>query len=507
MNHLKHSLIASQLRGHIQKSRAPTLPPIRELCKQYDCAYLTMRKALHCLADEGLVKLRHGSRITVCQEAEGSSLAPGSSAEALYTELKNGLSDGTYRVGYRFPKVDYFAITNHVGRTTVHAAFQAFADNNLAHKEGKHWVAGPSKTRFTHTVSSDATATAPTILIVGARYRNLYKTFESGPFSWFAQSLHGELSRFGFQTRLVLADQDPLISSAPFGKRQIREMISGLGDFYSGALIVGTEEYFADLADWGTWFARFKRPAVYFDFNAQQPHLNRKELGAGKNYFRLSFNERELARAALNTLVRLGHARIAMPSYRESRLDWVGRRISILKREARGINPCPEITATRLLDAEWDRQFGQSDIYSFRYRFSEPLIYETHPASHEQYLEKVFRRANPRLKHLAEKTNFTAFIAPNDNFAQEYFFWFSSLGFKIPQDVSIVSFDNNLDTHLLPLSTVDFGFQRLGYQAAHLFIGDIGIKPDSNGNIISRCELIDRGSIAAPRKGLLARIE
>ena len=112
----------------------------------------------------------------------------------------------------------------------------------------------------------------------------------------------------------------------------------------------------------------------------------------------------------------------------------------------------------------------------------------------------IARRANPRLKRVAEKTNFTAFIAPNDAFAQEYFFWFSSLGIKIPEDISIVSFDNNLDTHLLPLSTVDFGFQRLGYQAAHLFIGDIGITADSGGTIISRSELIDRGSIAAPRK-------
>ena len=51
---------------------------------------------------------------------------------------------------------------------------------------------------------------------------------------------------------------------------------------------------------------------------------------------------------------------------------------------------------------------------------------------------------------------------------------------------------------LFPVSTVDYGFERLGYLAAHVFIGDIDVPCGSDGNVGGVCALMDRGSIGKP---------
>jgi DNA-binding LacI/PurR family transcriptional regulator len=72
------------------------------------------------------------------------------------------------------------------------------------------------------------------------------------------------------------------------------------------------------------------------------------------------------------------------------------------------------------------------------------------------------------------------------------------VGLSVPRDVSIISFDNSVECRNFPVSTIDFGFSRLGYRAAHVFIGDIPVKADRYGNVPGICTLVDRGSIGKP---------
>jgi DNA-binding LacI/PurR family transcriptional regulator len=88
----------------------------------------------------------------------------------------------------------------------------------------------------------------------------------------------------------------------------------------------------------------------------------------------------------------------------------------------------------------------------------------------------------------------TALAGMNDRLAQEEYFWLKLAGIAVPGRISMVSFDNIPESIAFPISTIDFGFGRLGYLAAHAFIGDIPISADRNGSVPGICTLIDRGS-------------
>jgi DNA-binding LacI/PurR family transcriptional regulator len=71
-------------------------------------------------------------------------------------------------------------------------------------------------------------------------------------------------------------------------------------------------------------------------------------------------------------------------------------------------------------------------------------------------------------------------------------------GIDVPRRLSIISFDNLAETETVPITTVDFGFQRLGYLSIHAVIGDIPVPADRNGNIAGVCSLVSRGGVGPP---------
>ena len=84
-----------------------------------------------------------------------------------------------------------------------------------------------------------------------------------------------------------------------------------------------------------------------------------------------------------------------------------------------------------------------------------------------------------------------------DRLAREYFFWFNALGVAMPKDFSLISFDNIPESVFYPITTIDFGFARLGYRAAHILIDDIPVHAGRNGVVNSVCTVVDRGSVGA----------
>jgi DNA-binding LacI/PurR family transcriptional regulator len=89
----------------------------------------------------------------------------------------------------------------------------------------------------------------------------------------------------------------------------------------------------------------------------------------------------------------------------------------------------------------------------------------------------------------------TAFLPLNDWIAANDYHWFHSVGVSIPSELSVLSFDNERRWEFLPFSSIDFGLTDLGYLAAHVFIGDIPVSCDRNGNVSAKPRLVDRGSL------------
>ncbi len=106
----------------------------------------------------------------------------------------------------------------------------------------------------------------------------------------------------------------------------------------------------------------------------------------------------------------------------------------------------------------------------------------------------------PTLLRLVRHHRVTVLIAPSDRHAPTMYRWLNESGIRVPDHVSLLSFDNHPSLALTKISSVDFGFGHLGYTAFHAFLKDVPLGIDSNGVIEARPFVVDRGSVAGLRR-------
>jgi DNA-binding LacI/PurR family transcriptional regulator len=97
----------------------------------------------------------------------------------------------------------------------------------------------------------------------------------------------------------------------------------------------------------------------------------------------------------------------------------------------------------------------------------------------------------------------TALIAPSDDTAAKAWHWLAAAGVRIPEDMSLISFDNYPTMPPPPITTIDFGFGNLGYAALHLLLGDVPVKRGRDGTVRTVPTVVRRGSVGRPRAGRL----
>ena len=99
----------------------------------------------------------------------------------------------------------------------------------------------------------------------------------------------------------------------------------------------------------------------------------------------------------------------------------------------------------------------------------------------------------------------TAIFCANDRTAWGAYQALAELGLSVPDDVSIVGFDNQdiIAGFLRPgLTTMNLPFREMGWEAVDLLLrGAADRTPDSEGrrSLLVRCDLVTRGSVAAPK--------
>ena len=92
----------------------------------------------------------------------------------------------------------------------------------------------------------------------------------------------------------------------------------------------------------------------------------------------------------------------------------------------------------------------------------------------------------------------TAFFCLNDRGAMGAYMAAQALGLRVPQDVSIIGFDNQevIAAHLRPtLTTMELPHYEMGRWGAQMLLGDRTLVP---GRHLMPCPLIERDSIAPP---------
>ncbi len=491
--------LAADLRQRADVRPGGRLESIQTLAREAGVSKATMQKALDLLREKGLVESFRGKG-TFWTPVGGPGDGPdprapqGNSLVTLSGKLRDRILDGTYRVGQALPKVGFLSAQEGVSPDTVCAAFKLLSGERLIRKHGKSWLAGGEEARGdspgpTHRTPRNAQA----ILLLVPDYPFWDKAYHDEHSAKFVQNFYLEIERMGMETQLAtVAGSDSAFFSS--GRPRIQSLIQGLGERYQGAMVIARDADPALLS----WLGRFKRPVVWLDLECLVKDMDMRSIPGGSRLFRCLKDEEAAVSMALDALQGLGHTRIGFPLLRSPEFPWMLHRLAVLKEQgaARGI----AIVESEHKETFWHPKpwLGPDDFRTWldgqrNGRGARAPLRDLIPSLTDLLdKEKSARRGGP----------VTAILAPNDYFAHQYYLWFREMGWRVPGDVTLLSFDNNHWSRPFSISSIDFGFSDLSYQVAHIFLGDIPVKPDHLHNLRSRPVLMGRdtlGTLKSPR--------
>jgi len=489
--------IAGQLSRKIADDPAYRLPPIIRLAEDFGVSYRTMWKAVGLLADEGKITRWKGRRITRCA-ANNPDTGRDTPVRRLFAKIKDRILNGSYVVGEALPKFDHLISEERVSRFTVSAVMRRLAEGLLIHKRGRQWIVGPQRRR--PSARANAGEHSPIAILLTNDEYSAYKVFSGAFFASFVNQFNTELIKHGI--RLVFMHYNPPVnpeSIMPWGLETAHACIKSCGERYCGALIA---DIFPSIDTYRPWTHALsqegKKPVVYFDTADVGSKITRENLGLKSGFFRLHFDESATVETALQALASAGHTHIAFSTFKEYR-SWSDHRYDLAVDLARRKFPGMKIDAHIHDEPFWDPS-GETDvdkIATFTKQIEEYMRGREARASvpaRRSHLKRIC--ANTPSMDALLNSGATAVMAANDRLAHLFWLWCAAAGVDIPGRLSAISFDNIPESIYFPITTVDFGFARLGYLAAHILIGDVPVACDKAGAIPAVPILVERGSVA-----------
>jgi hypothetical protein len=467
----------------------------------------TMAKAVRLLADRGIVCCTQGRKISRAGSGVSGAMPP--SRRRFYGAIRERIVSGTYRAGRALPKVNYFVLTDRVSPNTVSAVCAQLAREDLIYKAGKQWVVGAAPPKESAR-SIGIGHNSPTVLLLfnfGMDWEPFFSNLWMAPFSG---TFVTELQHYGWATRMGFlvnagARADTEGPPTPVGNSQILAFAKSLEEEYRGAVLYfGTGPY-DSAPECVRLLLGLGRPVIVWDHNDRLESFCRETVRKPPPpCFRFHFDERTGIRVALQALAAQGHRTVGLPFYVSPAASWIPGRVQMIQEIARTVTPPISVITSEQRETFWKYETGFNLAWYPRDLMSALTQGDGKPGKAVQRrpsLRSLLLANTPSLTTLLDR-GVTAIVCLNDSIAREIYLWATYAGMRIPGDISLISFDNRVDCRNFPVTTIDFGFSRLGYQAAHLLIGDIPVKADKRGNIPGPCTIMDRGSLASPGQRL-----
>lgn len=498
MRQVTYKNIAMELEKQVRANPERELPTLKVLAEEFGVARQTMWKAARFLVSKGILTAGRGHRLSVSNallSQKGLQQPKTQRAEdRFFSYLRERIVDGSYRAGEALPKRDFFTVGQGVSPSTVSLAMRRLEAEELIYKKGRSWVVG--KPWVKRGGVKHGWEKTPTVLLIAPGLSvpgGIFTSDHTGP---FYSSLGTELRRFGFRAHFVSRELAGLAQGhVPDSGKQMKEaraLVHRLGHQYSGTVIQpGTRSDI--LREWYSRLSEFYRPVIFFDSTGNLVDFSRKDVVIPRQFYRFCHSENQAVEVLFDQVRTFGHTRVGVPNILGGTVAWANDRIELMKKTAREMYP--EITLYTVNQSEtfWQftREWRLSDEYRRRYQ-GQPLnlAEQTSTSSARRYLLEQ----TPSFKYLLDR-DVSIVVGLNNAIAFEYLQWFRVAGFSVPKDISLVSFGNTPASMALPISTVDFGFERLGYLAAHKLIGDVPVNAGRTGSVSGQCSFVDRGSL------------
>jgi hypothetical protein len=349
-----------------------------------------------------------------------------------------------------------------------------------------------------------------TVLVIMDRLNAWRELCTRHPSMRFCQTFISEAEKRGVLVHQAITESTPYAERVhPSGMRTIVNRIRQMSDTFLGALIVGTRAQIPDLERWIATFARLRKPLVWFDQrNEGLPTAVPHPRGG---FTRCCFDDCMVSDVTVKVLAELEHCVVGYPlPETDMHIQHTYERLEHMSNF--------HIVSHAFPGDFWKRVFSAADVFSELRRLAlrgmphvraalSPYLTMNRGAAiralrqFSKHTRGCIVSLSPVLAPYLVEKRLTALIAPDNQWARQYYYWLKAAGVQIPHDLSLLSFGNDLESQALPISTIDYGFDTLGYSAIHAILGDIPLSRDQHRSIAARPRVINRGSLARPRTG------
>jgi DNA-binding transcriptional regulator YhcF (GntR family) len=501
---LKHEKIAQEIDTLISRGEfgSGTLPSMNELARRFSVSYLTMWHAFQELRERGVIATVHGRRSQIVLHGTIDPLPqPAYPTVALSVReyIKARIEKGVYKSRSILPKMDYFRITCSVSKQTVVTALKMLSDEGLIYKKGKHWIVGKKDPL---SAIAGGVNNSPEVMVIGEFFNVwAWHNVGSSTFREFVTSFNGEMNdcHVTIKTGFLEKAKTPLMLS---GYAELQDYASRLGNRLLGLLMITSKKHL--LPTWIDLFKPFKCPLLWFDatlIHGEQENL--RDHFSCSRLLRFHRSEIGAARVAMSHLYGHGHRRIGIPVPAISggiwTQSWVTTRTTELRRAARELDERIELFFTEQDESFWGLNSQPVDE-TWEDELSILKRIHLEQQAPKEGARSLLESQTPSLAKLIEEYRVTAIISLTDFLAREHLLWLEEAAFRVPGDISLISFDNRSFTQVLNITTIDFCHHQLGYHAAHLLLQDVPVRKGRDGNCTVAPLLVDRGSVGKPRQ-------
>lgn len=477
-----------RLRRLVAETQGARLPALAKLSRAWHVSMPALLKAAGLLRDEGVLLFGRGRAPIIVGRLPPPPPPAPPPADRLCGEIEARIGGGEWKAGQPLPKIAWFTLTYGVSDHTVRTAFRRLERRGILHQRGKRRLVGPAP-----ALAPEVAAAAPRfILILQQGWADWQWLFKADRTEEFASVFYQEAGRYGVELLPAIAEAGDAANNRQRiyldGPARIARHIAAHRDRYLGALLCSSR-YGATGADaWARRLLAYERPVVWFDGDmtgAPCPVEHRL-------FARLTMDERRVADCAAQALAAFGHRRVVYPfepdvAWQAARLRWLGAAApsggwTPAAIAGVALHPAPPLLPRALRDRLCRRL--------------ESLVEPDERAAVGARLDALLRDPSG-LRNLAEALAdpaCTAVCAPCDRIGQMLYGWLAALGVRLGDTFSLLSFDNYRSFRALPMTSINFGFGRLGYLAFHAILRDLPITRGRDATILAEPFVCHRGS-------------
>ena len=488
------------------------LPSAVEIAAKFGVSRNNVLKALQSLATQGLVEIHPGRRTKI----SGNRTLLSNAAMALKAQIENG----KLSVASRLPKLAYLSNELDCSPRAIQSGLVELESLGWVHKRGRGWYVGKKP-----LLPNSNSLPKPTIIVI-LNNPTTWLSLTKDRTARFIRTFQDQINRLGIEMRPVYPpDRAFNADELRFSTPEFDQLVKQLGSRLIGILIPLNNR--PHLTSFVLESLSTKAPLIFWaDFHDEKLNWAKDKF---PNLIKGRFSEIPALELAKELFLTNGHKKIVYPY--DPAISWQNRRLEKFKsimdgemelipvelkpdqifqkfhllapmlQKSKHLFPSP---TSEILTGFFsgNTRFYPDKIDPKNFYSIDQLLSVSLPDYRKEKVSGILRTLafTPVFAPVLQHAEMTAICLPNEDYARSFYKWCAMIGLSIPEELSILSFDNYFQHSLVPISSIDFGLDWLAYSAVHLMFGDIPIKTGRDKCILSRPFLSERGSLGPARK-------